>query len=133
MNDTFGELTLDINSISELAGYIPFHCDLDIQLRVPQELENTRDIEEDPFLVEKIVKKRYNSQRTQYEYFIKWKGYTSKENTWELPDNIPKDMLDDFESTLVNARSSIEAPQRSGLRDRGTCRAPPKPDFIVNK
>ena len=57
MNDTFGELTLDINSMSELAGYIPFHCDLDIQLRVPQELENTRDIEEDPFLVKKIVTK----------------------------------------------------------------------------
>ena len=39
------------------------------------------------FDVEKIVKKRFN-KKNQLEYFIKWKGYASKFNSWEPAKNI---------------------------------------------
>ena len=26
-------------------------------------------------VVEKIIKKRFNARKSQYEYFVKWKGY----------------------------------------------------------
>ena len=32
--------------------------------------------------VEKIIKARKNKQTSEPEYWIKWKGFTSKNNTW---------------------------------------------------
>ena len=49
--------------------------------------------DEDMDLAEKIVRKQYNVEKQQYEYLIKWLVYAQTENTWELVDNIPDDML----------------------------------------
>ena len=38
------------------------------------------------FEVEKIIKKRSEKNRT--EYFVKWKNFSSKFNTWEPEENI---------------------------------------------
>lgn len=47
--------------------------------------------EEDVYEVEKIVNHRRRGNKTQY--FIKWKGYPSSENTWEDEDNLNCDEL----------------------------------------
>ena len=89
--------------------------------------------EADPFIVEAIVKKRFNASKVQYEYLIKWIGYSSTEITWELPSNIPKEILDAFEQKLLDHSTSTQEPRRSGLRDRATRKLTAKKDFIVNK
>ena len=108
--------SLDYQSTSELAGYVPYHADLDVQARLPLEPDNsedhtTTDDENDSYLVEKIVSKRFNAQKVQYEYLVKWLGYASTENTWELQTNIPRDMLDSFEQTQRWTKKRIERSQ----------------------
>ena len=36
------------------------------------------------FVVEEIVKKQFNGKLGQFEFLVKWKGYSAKHNTWEL-------------------------------------------------
>ena len=85
----------------------------------------------EPYIVETIERKRFNSNKVQYEYFVKWLGYSCKENTWELPSNIPASILDAYERSLLDMGSG-EPPRRAGLRDRSSRKSTNKPDFIVN-
>ena len=78
-------LKFDHSSIPNLNGYTPYHDDLDLSSMAIVESHSEQC--QDPFIVEKIVKKRFNASKAQYEYFIKWVGYSSRENTWELLSN----------------------------------------------
>jgi len=51
--------------------------------------------ENEEYVVEKILDKRVHAGRT--EYLLKWKGYSSLENTWEPEDNLDCfDLLAEF-------------------------------------
>lgn len=135
-----GQLQFDCNEISELVDYIPFHPDIDIQGRLPEDADPSTSNasimaeSEDPYIVENIVSKRFNSIKGQYEYLVKWQGYTSQENTWELLSNIPGSILESYESKLLgSSTSSDRTPRRSGLRDKSTRKILHKSDYIVNK
>lgn len=68
-----------------------------------EENENTEDKQEEsePYLVEKIVKKRFRSG-------------VATDNTWELPSNVPADILSAFGRTLIEP--SNPRPHCQGLR-----------------
>ena len=126
---------IDHTLFPDLTDYVPFHPQLDLTDRLtepPTDLE--QDDSDDPFIVEKIVEKRYNSKKVQYEYLVKWIGYSSTENTWELLTNIPDTILETYEQSLLSkaSTSSNTDVRRSGLRDRATRKATNRPDFIVN-
>ena len=87
-------------TLSPLSEYEPFHDELDFEEKETGEL----------YEVEKIIKKRFNAQKTQYEYLVKWVRYASSENTWELPSNIPSGILDAYERSLLAHSSAIEEP-----------------------
>ncbi|XP_055928681.1 uncharacterized protein LOC129959791 [Argiope bruennichi] len=58
--------------------------------------ECTAEADGEVYKVEKIVAKRFRHGR--FEYLIKWKGYSSAENTWEPKENILSPaLLEDFE------------------------------------
>ena len=46
------------------------------------------------FIVERIVNSRKRGNKTEYQ--IKWQGYSSKENTWEPPDDLPNRLIRQF-------------------------------------
>ena len=101
-----------------------------VQDQTTEEIEEDEgsDVEEcsDPYLVEKIVKKRFRNN--QYEYLVKWYGYTDSDNTWELPSNIPDKLLTDFETKQVQPSMSVS--QREGLRqNRKIVR---REDYVLN-
>ena len=60
---------------------------------------------EEEFEVEKITKKR-KLRNGKFEYFVKWKGYSEKDNTWEPLSNLKnaKDIVNQFENLLKNKR-----------------------------
>ena len=56
--------------------------------------ENNENYDE----IEKVVDKRVDSDG-QVKYFVKWKGYSNEENTWEPIENIEADaMIEEFEN-----------------------------------
>ena len=140
---TMEGVQLDHMSIPDLIEYQPFHLDLDLHIKVPeagdpQNIDPSDSIngdedesDSDPYIVEKIVDKRFNPHKSQYEYLIKWLGYVAKENTWELPSNIPDSKLQQYEQRLLNKDTETE-PRKSGLRPRSSLKSTLKSDFIVN-
>ncbi|KAK9502055.1 hypothetical protein O3M35_012661 [Rhynocoris fuscipes] len=57
---------------------------------------------EEEFVVEKIVSRRFNPRKKQYEYLLKWEGYPSEQNTWEPAENLEacQHLLKAFEENL---------------------------------
>ena len=96
-------------------GYTPFHDKLyiDLQATTPCITTANEQHEEcEPYLVEKVVNKRFRNG--QYEYLVKWCGYCDKDNTWELHTNIPRPMLSEYEQSHLISQSSHS--RREGLR-----------------
>ena len=56
-----------------------------------------------------------------------------KENTWELPSNIPNKQLQQYEQKLLHKDNESELPRKCGLRPRSSLKSTLKPDYIVNK
>lgn len=126
-------IQFDHSSISNLSDYQPYHSNIDLPPVSPTSAQISQTIDEDPYIVEKIISKRFNSHKVQYEYLVKWLGYSTSENTWELPTNIPSDILDNYEkSALISASASKDSStvSRPGLRDRTKRRVPNRPDYI---
>ena len=130
-------VTLPFDSIEELQGYLPFSNEVDIETRLatcaPTEPRACPVIEdEEEFVVESIVKKQLNSRLGQYEYLVKWKGYSAKHNTWELLTNMPDDILSSFELNQQTPSVS-HAPVRSRLHDRQAIKPRYNPNFIIKQ
>lgn len=116
--DKDGGITLSNNP----EGYVPFHNELDFQaLTAPDTTSEAEHVEEEsePYLVEKIVAKRFRNN--QYQYLVKWcvgmvtktilGSYTQtyqkvySQNMSEILLVLPQAHLNPGEKGCVNARS----------------------------
>ena len=86
------------------------------------------EVDGEDFIVEKIIKKQFNARSGQFEFLVKWQGYSAKHNTWELITNVPDAVLHKFEQDKLTS-ATTHAPTRAGLRDRQTIKPNYKPDY----
>ena len=71
------------------------------------------------FAVEEILKKRKN--KSKIEYFVKWKDYSSKFNTWEERKNILDPMLiQEFQEKIKKTKKSkhVQMKTKNGNFDK---------------
>lgn len=66
-------------------------------------VKSKSDLEEEEYVVEKVVGKRIKDGVVQYR--LKWKGYSDAENTWEPEDNcICHDLIAEYEKNLAKKK-----------------------------
>ncbi|XP_026175596.1 chromodomain Y-like protein 2 [Mastacembelus armatus] len=70
---------------------------------------------EDLYEVERIVDKRRN-KKGKWEYLIRWKGYGSKEDTWEPEHHLLhcEEFIDQFNSLRLHSHKRPKAPKNRG-------------------
>jgi len=92
----------------------PFHDNLNIEARLANN-DLAEDIcsrdndsgDEDPYIVEAVIDKWFHRHQNQYEFLVKWVGYS--DTTWEISSNIPSNKITEYEI----ANNPTNAPQLS--------------------
>ena len=76
--------------------------------KLKEEEEEFEVGEEEDYVVEKIVDQRTRDGRL--EYFLKWKGYSSLENTWEPAENLDcPELLEEFKKSQKRANEDLSS------------------------
>ncbi|XP_062546223.1 ABC transporter F family member 4-like [Armigeres subalbatus] len=94
-----------------------------------EESEDEEDEDEDDteYEVEKIIEVHFK-RNGQREYLVRWKGFSSKDDTWEPEDNLHcKDLIEKFNeklektknATVKELRMNRKQPERLNLSERG--------------
>jgi 3-dehydroquinate dehydratase len=60
--------------------------------------------QEDLFIVEEILDKKYDEEEGIFTYLVKWEGFPPSENTWE-PEHI---LLEDVPDMVVDYNDRLE-------------------------
>lgn len=69
------------------------------------------------FVVERVVARRFNQKKRQFEYLLKWEGYPPEQNTWEPAENMSAcaHLIKQYEDSLVkNGSTSTAGGKRAG-------------------
>lgn len=68
------------------------------------------------FVVERVVARRFNQKKRQFEYLLKWEGYPPEQNTWEPAENMSAcaHLIKQYEDSLLKNGAASSAGKRPG-------------------
>ena len=140
VSQSSGRVKFNYREVPTLEEYTPFSENVGIEGRIRlfcdiQDINNysiENESDQDEYVVERIITKKFNNCTNQYEFLVKWKDYSDKFNTWELSSNIPDDKIVEFEHSLLTIGQLRTQEARPGLRDRTTLKSTFHPDYISN-
>jgi len=76
--------------------------------------------EEEEYVVEKIMRHRF-TKKGKLEYFLKWKGFTVADNTWEPAENLNcPGLVSVYETERKNNKNSSRTQQKKGKKRKST-------------
>ncbi|KYM75570.1 hypothetical protein ALC53_13998 [Atta colombica] len=80
--------------------------------------EEDTDQSNEEYIIDKILAKRFNTEKRCSEYLIKWEGYPDEKNTWESAEFVAtyKSLLDEFERSHAKQKESKEAQQKDNTK-----------------
>ncbi|CAG0897688.1 unnamed protein product [Darwinula stevensoni] len=74
--------------------------------------EKDSDLSDGEYKVEKIRSKRFNTRLGEWEYLLKWVGFSDAENTWEPLSNLDcPDILEEFELDWEQRSQPVPQPE----------------------
>ncbi|XP_008317132.1 chromobox protein homolog 5 [Cynoglossus semilaevis] len=75
--------------------------------------EESSSSDEEEYVVEKVLDRRVMKGRV--EFFLKWKGYSDKHNTWEPEKNLDcPELISEFMKTYKKSSSGSSTPSTGG-------------------
>ena len=58
------------------------------------------DLEDDQYVIEALIGRRYAPRSCRLEYLVSWKGYGEEEDSWEEAEGLPLDLRVAYDATL---------------------------------
>ncbi|XP_018058042.1 PREDICTED: zinc finger protein with KRAB and SCAN domains 8-like [Atta colombica] len=83
-----------------------------------EDADQNTDQSNEEYIIDKILAKRFNTEKRCSEYLIKWEGYPDEKNTWESAEFVAtyKSLLDEFERSHAKQKESKEAQQKDNTK-----------------